>query len=152
MRMNARSCYAVAVAAALAESHAEGRPLSVGALAGRVGAPRKFLAQVLRGLRDAGVVESLRGPDGGFRLARPPGETSVGKVLRASGGGSGYIGCGLACDRALDAAGGEGLASRALCHVLSEMERSLARTLDALTFGELVERAGRPWPPPDYQI
>lgn len=151
MRMRARSCYAVAVVAALAEAHAEGKVVRVGELAGRTGAPREFLGLILRQLRQAGVVESARGPEGGFRLSRTPGETSVGKVLRAAGGGSGYVGWGRQCDRALDASG-EGLPSRALCHVLSEMERSLARTLDSLTFGELVTRAKRPWPPPDYQI
>ncbi|MGZ4800516.1 MAG: RrF2 family transcriptional regulator, partial [Acidimicrobiia bacterium] len=43
-------------------------------LAGDHGLSRKFLAQVLVVLRDAGIVSTHRGSDGGYGLARPPEE------------------------------------------------------------------------------
>ena len=45
--------------------------------------PVKFLEQILLGLRHAGLLASKRGVGGGYRLARPPGEISVGEVVRA---------------------------------------------------------------------
>lgn len=48
--------------------------------------PSKFLENILRGLRHAGIVASQRGADGGFRLARPPAEVSVADVIRALDG------------------------------------------------------------------
>jgi Rrf2 family protein len=48
--------------------------------------PSKFLENILRGLRHAGIVASQRGAEGGFRLARPPSEVSVADVIRALDG------------------------------------------------------------------
>ncbi len=46
------------------------------------GIPVKFLEQILLSLRHAGLLASKRGVGGGYRLARPPREISVGEVLR----------------------------------------------------------------------
>ncbi|MFM9050544.1 MAG: RrF2 family transcriptional regulator [Actinomycetota bacterium] len=48
--------------------------------------PPKFLENILRSLRRAGIVASQRGADGGFRLDRPPAEVSVADVIRALDG------------------------------------------------------------------
>ena len=48
--------------------------------------PRKFLDNILQGLRQAGLVESRRGPDGGHRLARPAAEIAIADVIRAIDG------------------------------------------------------------------
>lgn len=48
--------------------------------------PSKFLENILRGLRHAGIVASQRGAEGGFRLAMPPSEVSVADVIRALDG------------------------------------------------------------------
>jgi Rrf2 family protein len=48
--------------------------------------PVKFLETILTQLRRAGLVRSLRGPDGGFLLARPAGEISLADILRAVDG------------------------------------------------------------------
>jgi Rrf2 family protein len=45
--------------------------------------PKKFLDAILGDLRNAGVVFSKRGPGGGYCLARPAAETSLGEVIRA---------------------------------------------------------------------
>jgi Rrf2 family protein len=47
------------------------------------GIPVNFLENILRDLRRAGVVESRRGQQGGYALARPADETSVADVIRA---------------------------------------------------------------------
>lgn len=45
--------------------------------------PRTFLLGILGELRRAGVVASVRGSTGGWRLARPPGEITLAMVVRA---------------------------------------------------------------------
>ncbi|HEX7107434.1 MAG TPA: Rrf2 family transcriptional regulator [Acidothermaceae bacterium] len=48
--------------------------------------PRKFLEAILSDLRRARLVESLRGAEGGYRLARPPAKIFVADVMRAVDG------------------------------------------------------------------
>ena len=48
--------------------------------------PSKFLEGILRELRQANIVLSRRGPDGGYRLARAPQEITVADVIRALDG------------------------------------------------------------------
>ena len=45
--------------------------------------PTKFLVGVLTTLRTAGILQSMRGRDGGFRLARPATDIHVADVMRA---------------------------------------------------------------------
>jgi Rrf2 family protein len=45
--------------------------------------PTKFLESILVSLRNAGIVSSQRGMDGGYRLAKPPANISVADVMRA---------------------------------------------------------------------
>ena len=45
--------------------------------------PLKFLENILIDLRHAGIVRAQRGADGGYWLARPPTEVTVGEVIRA---------------------------------------------------------------------
>lgn len=48
--------------------------------------PVKFLEAILRQLRLAGLISATRGPDGGYRLDRPPTDVSVADVIRALDG------------------------------------------------------------------
>ena len=45
--------------------------------------PLKFLENILIDLRHAGIVHAQRGAEGGYRLARPPTEVTLGEVIRA---------------------------------------------------------------------
>ncbi|MCB9745213.1 MAG: Rrf2 family transcriptional regulator [Alphaproteobacteria bacterium] len=55
-------------------------------LARRTGAPRPFLAKVMRSLSQAGVVDGLKGHHGGYALAKPANEIRLGCVLEALAG------------------------------------------------------------------
>ncbi len=48
--------------------------------------PRKFLEQILLGLKKRGIVRSLRGRQGGYLLGRPPQEISFADVIRETDG------------------------------------------------------------------
>ncbi len=84
MHISARGDYAVRAAIGLAAAYP--RTVSAQTLATEQGMPRKFLEAILAELRRAGLVQSTRGVDGGYSLARPPSELVVGDVLRAVDG------------------------------------------------------------------
>lgn len=81
MRVTARGDYAVRAAVELAA--AGGGARKVAELAEAQEIPSRFLENILIALRRAGLVQSRRGAEGGFRLARPAEQITVADVLRA---------------------------------------------------------------------
>lgn len=63
--------------------HNDGRPTQVKEIAERELIPARFLEQIFQDLKKAGLISSKRGPRGGYQLARPATEISVGDVVRA---------------------------------------------------------------------
>jgi Rrf2 family protein len=59
-----------------------GEPVKIAEIARRQKIPQKFLELILASLKQAGFVESRRGAEGGYRLARPAEQITVGQVLR----------------------------------------------------------------------
>lgn len=97
MRVSAKVDYAVRAVVELA-SHDEAAPVKVDDLAIAQGIPARFLENIMLSLRHAGLVESRRGPEGGFRLAKPAEEIVVADVIRAVDGPLASVG-GIAADR-----------------------------------------------------
>ena len=82
MRVSAKGEYALQALLDLARQGTEGlRPIQE--IAARQGIPQRYLEQVLLQLKRAGFLDSRRGSAGGYRLARPAAEVTVGAVLRA---------------------------------------------------------------------
>ncbi len=67
-------------------SQPPGSPIRIADIAQRQKIPQKFLELILASLKQAGFVESRRGAEGGYLLARPPESLTVGEVLRAIDG------------------------------------------------------------------
>ena len=69
----------------------------------RLGISMKYLEQIVSGLYKAGLLVSLRGSTGGYRLAKKPEEISSGDILRAAEGTLAPIACissgDVSCDR-----------------------------------------------------
>ncbi len=82
MRVTAKADYALRAAIELA-AHTEERPLKGERIAHAQEIPLKFLENILLDLRNAGLVQSRRGAEGGYLLARPAAEVSVADVIRA---------------------------------------------------------------------
>ena len=61
---------------------ASNRPVKIAGIAKRQKIPQKFLELILASLKQGGFVESRRGADGGYLLARPAESIKVGEVLR----------------------------------------------------------------------
>jgi Rrf2 family protein len=60
-------------------------PVSVKTIAARQDIPAPYLEKLLIEMRRAGLVRSVRGSRGGYRLARPPGRISLEQILEAVG-------------------------------------------------------------------
>ena len=89
MRVSAKADYAVRAAVELAAAALEdpdGPPVKGDDVSRAQGIPLKFLENILLDLRQADIVKSRRGPDGGYWLARPATDVSVADVIRAAEG------------------------------------------------------------------
>jgi Rrf2 family protein len=85
MRISAKAEYAVRAAVELAASDGE-KPLKAALIAEAQDIPLPFLENLMGDLRQAGVVRSHRGPEGGFSLDRPADEVTLADVIRAVDG------------------------------------------------------------------
>ena len=81
MRVTAKAEYAVRAVMELAAG--EGEPVKRDRIVAAQAIPPKFLENILSELRHAGLVESQRGSEGGYWLARDPAEVTVADVMRA---------------------------------------------------------------------
>jgi Rrf2 family cysteine metabolism transcriptional repressor len=63
-------------------SQPPGQPVRIADIALRQHIPQKFLELILASLKQGGFVESRRGSEGGYLLAREPGKITVGEVYR----------------------------------------------------------------------
>ena len=68
-------------------SHETGEPVKIADIAKRQQIPQKFLELILAGLKQGGFVESRRGAEGGYLLARSAESIKIGDVLRFVEGG-----------------------------------------------------------------
>ena len=86
MKVSTRGDYASRALLSLA-LHADGaKPTSVRDIAERTGLPQPYLEQILLALKGAGLVRSKRGVGGGYVLARPPAELTLGQIVSAVDG------------------------------------------------------------------
>src|SRR2546423_10862578 len=90
MNISVKSEYALKAVFDLASQYLAGResgaqmpPVKIADIAKRQKIPQKFLELILAGLKQNGFVDSRRGAEGGYLLAKPPDGITVGEVLRA---------------------------------------------------------------------
>src|SRR5690606_30263140 len=82
MKISMTVGYAVAALLQLA-NHRVDSPLSTSAMASATDMPERYLLQIMKTLKDAGLVVAIRGVQGGYRLAKPIGRISLGEVYEA---------------------------------------------------------------------
>ena len=114
--------------------HERKEPVSLSSIAKRQDISEGYLEQLMRKLKGAGVIESVRGVQGGYRLKKTPGEISVGEVLRALEGDvrpvdcSGFLEGG--CDRS---------DSCVTKYIWKKINDSVQSAVDGTTLLELLE-------------
>jgi len=77
-----KSRYGIAALLALAEFYNSGL-LQIKDIASRCDIPHQFLEQIFNRLGKAGIIKSTRGKNGGYELARPPGQITVLHIVTA---------------------------------------------------------------------
>jgi Rrf2 family transcriptional regulator, iron-sulfur cluster assembly transcription factor len=81
MRLTTRSRYGTRLLLDLGV-FGEEKPVPLGDVSERQNISLKYLEQLTVKLKKAGLIKSLRGPAGGHMLARPPGEITIGMIVR----------------------------------------------------------------------
>ncbi|QQO08392.1 RrF2 family transcriptional regulator [Breznakiella homolactica] len=85
MRITTRGRYALRAILTLARLGSEGSPVSINVLSEQENISSVFLEQIFFKLRKAGIVNSVRGPGGGFCFAQPIEKITIKEVLDAAG-------------------------------------------------------------------
>lgn len=110
----------------LARNQAGGvQPVKIADIARRQKIPQKFLELILAGLKQSGFVDSRRGAEGGYLLARPPDSITVGEVLRS-------------VENLKSAARGQ--TRDPFADIWCRVDRAVSEVLDGTTFSDLARR------------
>ena len=86
VKLSVKTDYAARAVLELAAHSVDGPARKVEELAAVSGTSANFLVQILVELKSAGIVTSIRGKQGGYRLAKEPADISLGSVWRAVDG------------------------------------------------------------------
>lgn len=92
MRISTRGRYAMRMMLDIA-LHDQAEPVRIKDIAARQDISVKYLEQIVSVLTKAGYVSSIRGPQGGYRLAREPKDYTVGMILRLTEGDLSPVAC-----------------------------------------------------------
>lgn len=84
MRLSTTARYSLRALSDLCSRYGEA-PVSVSDIASRQDIPATYLEQIFGKLRRGGILESVRGAQGGYILARPAGKITIAEILQALG-------------------------------------------------------------------
>ncbi|MCX7064667.1 MAG: Rrf2 family transcriptional regulator [Proteobacteria bacterium] len=132
MRLTTKGRYAVTAMLDLALHGATG-PVTLADIAARQGISQSYLEQLFGKLKRARLVQSLRGPGGGYALARTPRSISVSDIISTVGEGIDATRC-----------GGTGDCQEGLVCITHDLWMDLSRRIDGflseITLGSLLEK------------
>ena len=114
--------------------HGDGEPVKIKDIANRQGISGKYLEQIISILSRAGYVRSIRGNQGGYYLARPSSDYTVGSILRITEGSLAPVDC---------LSGDENPCTRQMdCVTLRlwrELDEAISGVVDKYTLEDLVQ-------------
>jgi Rrf2 family protein len=139
MKISAKAEYACLALLALAQQGPEASPLRIREISEFHAIPERYLVQILLQLKGAGLVVSMRGASGGYRLGRPASAITLSEVLDVIDGPD--------AERP-DASRGKRAAGVILAAVWQRVREAERVVLDSTTIAELVDRAS----PPEWTI
>lgn len=135
--LSSKAKYALRAALVLAEEAPGGGWTSSFEIAERESIPHKFLEAILVQLRDRGLIDSRRGPNGGHRLAVPANELSIAEILRIMDGPLALTPCASrtqfrACDDCVD------VRTCRIRHLMQRVRDATAGVLEGCSLADLV--------------
>ncbi|MCD8021477.1 MAG: Rrf2 family transcriptional regulator [Lachnospiraceae bacterium] len=137
MRLSTKGRYGLRAMVDLA-LNSETEAVSISSISERQEISESYLEQLIAKLRRAELVVSTRGVQGGYRLARPADEITVGDVLRALEGDMRAVDCG-----AFSNAGCEGSDLCVTKYVWQRINESIDEAMDTMYISQLVEESRR---------
>jgi Rrf2 family protein len=132
MKVSAKEQHGLRAMAELAGRYGQG-PVPLSEVAAALGVSRDYLEQVVPAMREAGLLASTRGAYGGYELALPPDQITVGQVLEALDGDILPIRC-LGADQEAGCARSPTCATRA---VWETVYQRVVETLNGMTLADL---------------
>lgn len=134
MRLTTKGRYAVMAMVDLAK-HSRGQPVALADIADRQGISLSYLEQLFAKLRRNELVNSVRGPGGGYLLARPAAETPISDIIKAVDEPLRATRCAPGSPR-----GCTGAATRCLTHDLwDELSEQIHLFLSSVTLYDVAE-------------
>lgn len=106
--------------------------------------PKKFLDAILGDLRNAGLVMSRKGKGGGYRLARPPEQITVGAIVRVLDGPLAPIAC--ASHTRYQPCEDCDVATCQVRHMMVDVRNAIAAVLDKTTLAQMRDMDGNALP------
>ena len=137
MKLSTKGRYGLRALIDLAQ-YGEKEAVSIQSISARQQISDSYLEQLVRKLKKAGLVTSLRGAQGGYRLAKPAEEISVGDVLRALEGIIEAVSC--------QEGENPSCVGKDLCvarYVWQKVNKSIQETVDSIMISQLVEESRR---------
>ena len=119
--------------------YAKNEPVSLSDVAERQNISISYLEQLIAKLKKAGIVQSTRGAQGGYALAKAPEEISVGEILRALEGSLSPVDC-----SAVDGEGETECSASNFCvtkYVWKRINDSINDTVNNMFLSELLEES-----------
>ena len=136
MRLSTKGRYAVMAMADLAKHSANSKPVSLAEISGRQEISLSYLEQLFAKLRRGGLVTSVRGPGGGYRLSRPSNEVRISDIILAVDEPIAATRC-----KPGEAKGCTGTGARCVTHDLwEELGRQIQVFLSGVSLADVVEK------------
>lgn len=134
MKLSTKGRYGLRAMIDLAD-YSEEMPQSIASIAARQSISDSYLEHLMAKLKKAGLIASIRGSQGGYVLAKPGTEISVGDILRALEGDLSPVKCmGLKGDQACSGSG-----NCVTKNVWKRIDDSIQNAVDSIYLNELVE-------------
>lgn len=139
MKLSTRATYGLRALIDLGQYSKE-EAVSLQSIAKRQGISVSYLEQLIAKLKKAGLVDSIRGAQGGYRLARPASEISVGDVLRVLEGGLEAVSCPGNDPDNTSCAGSEICVAK---YVWKRINEGITNAVDTMMLSQLIEESDK---------
>ena len=133
LRLSKKTLFAIEAVVDIAY-HAGGQPVQSGDITRRQGIPRRYLEQVLQRLVRAKILSGIRGPRGGYSLARERRRITVGEIIRV-------VRAMETSQSALAEEDGSELATKVIRPIWIGLQAEMMARLDEMTIEDLCSQA-----------
>ena len=117
--------------------HDRSIPLQAKTIAKQQGIPARFIEQILQGLKQAGIVRSLRGAQGGYTLAQDPGQISLAELVNSMNGNEALPSTATSSTGPI---GNQGASSPILSTIWAQVQEAEQAVLRVISLQSLVEQ------------